>query len=53
VEAGYRGAQKRWGSTPVRVFIGDLPDAVRADIMARVEAERRAQERESVSSEAR
>jgi hypothetical protein len=40
-EAGKRDARKRWGPTPVRPYIGDLPDAERELIMAAIEAERR------------
>ena len=46
VRAGRIGARSRWG-TPRRVHIGDLPPARRAVVLALIEAERRAQERES------
>ena len=40
VAAGKRGAERRWGPTPVRPFIGDLPPAQRRLILAAIEAER-------------
>ena len=45
VEAGKRGALRRWGPSH-RPYIGDLRPERRQNILARIEAEREAQSRE-------
>lgn len=47
-EAGRRGGQAKWRGHvgPVRPYIGDLEPERRRIVLARIEAERNAQERE-------
>jgi hypothetical protein len=49
VQAGRRGAARRWGPAR-RLHLGDLTPERREIILRMVEAERRAQERESQSA---